>query len=684
MKRSVLFGCLLVAASAFSQTSTQAPTQPPNPASNQAPTPATVQLPVEVFTRYDELGYLQLSPNGDFVALSMGKAGQYSLVVIDLKARKVIGGLRMPNRLSIEEFYWVSNQRLIFMTSERQGGKRYSSFTGEIFAVDRDGSKQRRLYGMWAGEVQTGTRVRVRGASYADPQVLSTLRGDERHILIAEYPWREAGGYLMSDADAMPTYSRLDVDTGMKDKLGRAPLARAQLLVDNHDQVRFAVGRNAQQHLAVIWKSVPDALWATFELPGFDSETITPRRFSTDDRSVYFTGTRSAGSFVGLYRLNLETQAVEEIGAFEDMDVGSLIMDFADREIIGIRGASDKSVFKWLVPNDPTARLYESLLRAFDGKSVSIASATDDGHLVMAFVRSSDDPGAYYLFDTQKKSAGFFRASRDWIDSRQMRSKEPIEVTARDGLVLHGYLTRPAGEGEHPLVVMPHGGPHGIRDDSSFDGEVQLLANRGYAVLQINFRGSGGYGRKFEEAGYRHWGESMQDDITDATHWAIDQKVAPADRICIMGASYGGYAALMGVVREPKLYRCAVGLAGIYDLELMLTSADIPDSKGGRAYLEEVLGSDKELLRSRSPVYNAQVIEANVMLIHGKADWRAAFEQATRMKAALDKYHKPVEWIALDGEGHGIFDEDSRREVYGRVVEFLDRNLMQKGEAAAH
>jgi dipeptidyl aminopeptidase/acylaminoacyl peptidase len=224
-------------------------------------------------------------------------------------------------------------------------------------------------------------------------------------------------------------------------------------------------------------------------------------------------------------------------------------------------------------------------------------------------------------------------------------------------------------------VVMPHGGPHGVRDWWEFDWEVQLLANRGYAVLQVNFRGSGGYGRDFEAAGYGEWGAKMQDDVTDATRWAIEQKIAPADRTCIYGISYGGFAALMGAAREPELYRCAIGYAGVYDLELMWESGDVPDSRRGRAYLERVLGTDVAKLRAQSPVHNAQNIKAPVLLIHGKADGRADYEHAQRMKAALEKNNKKVEWLSLGREGHGIYDENTRREVYERILQFLDANL---------
>ena len=174
----------------------------------------------------------------------------------------------------------------------------------------------------------------------------------------------------------------------------------------------------------------------------------------------------------------------------------------------------------------------------------------------------------------------------------------------------------------------------------------------------------------------------MQDDVTDATRWAIERGIAQADRICILGAGYGGYAALMGAAREPDLYRCAIGYAGLYDLETLLASDDIQRSRSTKAYLSRALGDDTAELRSRSPVYNAEHIKAPVLLVHGMEDRQADYEQAERMRSALEKYQKPVEWMALSGEGHGIYDEENRREVYERILAFL-RNHLEHGVVAS-
>lgn len=648
-------------------------------AQTPAATPPAGPIPLEHFTRFDEFSGLKISPDGAFVAVLTGKYGRSAIVFMDLKSRKGVSSIRVPDDCEIDEYYWVSPTRVVYTIAQRQRDRVQPTPTGEIFAINGDGSSARQLYGYRAEQSSLDTRLATRKASNATAQLLSALEKDPDHILIAEYPWRNAGNVWYFNPDAKPLISRLDVYSGKKQQLDMAPLAGAQLLLDNDDNVRFAYGLNDEQQFAVSWKPAPGAEWSSFELAGFRTDSVTVRRFSADGRSVYLTAVHEGETYDALYRLDLQTRAIEKVHAFDGAGVFDVITDFAEREIVGVSGYSAQQIEHWLAPDNPAAQTYQALQRAFPQQRVHVTSHSDDGRLVIVHVESDVNPGDYYLFDTVSKHADFLRAGRIWIEPKQMRPKEPISLTARDGTQLRGYVTRPAGVGPYPLVVLPHGGPYAVRDWWEFDPEVQLLASRGYAVLQVNFRGSGYVSMDFAQAGYREWGGKMQDDVTDATRWAIEQKIAPAERICIYGTSFGGYAALMGAVREPDLYRCAIGYAGVYDLELLLQSGDLPDSNAGKAYLERALGSDVATLRARSPVYNAQNIRAQVLLIHGTEDGRADFEHAKRMRAALEKNQKKVEWLALAREGHGIYDEETRREVYERILQFLDANLRTPG-----
>ena len=224
------------------------------------------------------------------------------------------------------------------------------------------------------------------------------------------------------------------------------------------------------------------------------------------------------------------------------------------------------------------------------------------------------------------------------------------------------------------MVVIPHGGPHGVRDNWGFNSEVQLLASEGFAVLQVNYRGSGGYGLKFQEAGYRHWGDRMMEDIIDATRYAVKKGHADPGRICIYGGSFGGYSALQAPIVAPDLFRCAVGYAGVYDLTIMSSEGDIGQSRMGRGFLTRVLGEDEDALKKFSPSWNVDKLRAKVFLIHGKKDQRAPFEHAERLRKALQDRGIEPEWLVEGREGHGFYDEDARERMYVKMLQFLRDN----------
>ena len=311
--------------------------------------------------------------------------------------------------------------------------------------------------------------------------------------------------------------------------------------------------------------------------------------------------------------------------------------------------------------------------------NIFITSTSDDESLAIVYVYSDKNPGDYYLFETNELKAQMLVSKHPQIDSKKMSETTSFNFIARDGLNINAYLTKPINHDDKklPLVVLPHGGPHGVRDFWGYDWEVQLLANRGYAVMQVNFRGSGGFGTTFEEDGYGNWGTSMQDDLTAATIELINNGTVDPKKICIYGASYGGYAALTGTFREPDLYKCAIGSMGVYSLPMMFERGDMPKRESGMNYLNKVLGNDLEVQKQRSPVFNADKIKANILLIHGAKDERAPIEQAEALMQAFDNVGKKYQWLKLNDEAHGYYDEKNRVTVYNKILDFLDANIGQ-------
>jgi dipeptidyl aminopeptidase/acylaminoacyl peptidase len=308
-------------------------------------------------------------------------------------------------------------------------------------------------------------------------------------------------------------------------------------------------------------------------------------------------------------------------------------------------------------------------------------SSTDDRKKVVILVYSDRNPGRFLLVDVDKMAAEEIVAARPWVKPDAFAEMSAFHIPANDGLWIHGYITLPksarAGEAL-PLVVLPHGGPHYVRDEWDYHSEVQLFAREGFAVLQVNYRGSGGYGSKYQEAGYGHWGDRIVQDIIDATRYAVRKGYADPKRICIYGGSFGGYAALQGAIMAPDLFRCAVGYAGVYDLTLLSSESGSSWSPVGRRlaqnFVRTAVGTDTGELKRASPVYNANKVKARVLLIHGKQDKRVSIEHAERLKKALEESGAKPEWLVERKEGHGFYDEDARERMYMRLVQFLHEN----------
>jgi dipeptidyl aminopeptidase/acylaminoacyl peptidase len=266
-------------------------------------------------------------------------------------------------------------------------------------------------------------------------------------------------------------------------------------------------------------------------------------------------------------------------------------------------------------------------------------------------------------------------SSRPGIDPKLMRPMEPITYTARDGLVIHGYITRPTGfeDKPAPLIVMPHGGPYGPRDSWWFDADTQFLTSRGYAVLRVNFRGSGGYGVKFMEKGRFEWGAKMQDDLTDAVKWAIEKGYADPKRIGWLGGSYGGYAVLAAAAFTPEIAKTAVNIVGVTDLTMISRLGGSRDT--AYIFADTWLGSDMDVLRQRSIIGNVDKIQVPTFHAYGLNDPRVEIEHWSKLKSQLERHNKPYEYIVERYEGHGFQEAEARIGLMRRVEKFLAANL---------
>jgi len=618
---------------------------------------ARAQVPLVDFARAPQFRDIKISPEGDYLAASAVVDGKAVLSLIRLDGMKGVN-LRPRDLDEIADFWWAGPHRLLYSVSQKTGGLEQPVATGELFAVNADGSNQKMLAGF-----------RVKG----DPVIVTPilpLFSDDRRVLVSATRWN---GSLDG---AYPSAAWLDLDSGSVTRIVTAPMRNAQFVADNDGDVRFATAQGTDQAWRVYYREKKGDWELLFDESKHDFGGF-PIRFGRSGGEVYFKCAGSRG-IAGVCRWNVAARTFAKLWSDGEVEPDELLSTFDRKDAFAIRSTPGRPQTSLIDPAAPEAKLLAAMSAQFPGEDVRFTSHTRDGRKIVVQVEAADDPGSFYLYDADARKASFLFGRMPWIKPETMGKVEPITLKARDGTPLHGYLARPQGREqarELPLVVYVHGGPFGVRDLWEFDPTLQALASRGYAVLQVNFRGSGGYGVAFERAGYREWGGKMQDDVTDATRWAIQQGIADPKRVCIFGASYGGYAALEGAVKEPDLYRCAIGYVGVYDLSLMYKRGDIPQSKYGENYLKRVLGEDEATLWDRSPIAHLDRLRAKVMLVVGGADTRVPPIHGENLHYALEKAHVEHEWLYRRTEGHGFYDEVNRADLLERLLAFLDGNI---------
>jgi acetyl esterase/lipase len=634
----------------------------------------SAEIPVANFVKHGDYLDMELSPDGKHIAARVRIEGRVFLVFLDTISMKIVGGVKPKTGDELHSATWVNNERIVYQFREAVYYSDEPIATGELFATNIDGTKSEMLYGYRAGESQLGSRRPKRKDTSATPEVISTLINDEKQILIVEYPWTSEGRVWHDTRKKNSIISRLNIYTGIKRKVETLPFPGAEPFANEDGRVRFVRWRNENDETEFAYRENDDADWTN--LDNEQAQNHVPIRVSKSGQNVYFSGSVEEAEYTTIFELDLKTGAYTQLFSNLRADVAGLNWDSElDKPVIGFT-YPDKVAYTYALGTSKTTKLHKQLVDAFSGQKVSITSQSDG--LALVHVSSDVNPGEYYLFNTVTNNASFLWANRSWLDPAEMAKKQLLKFKTDDGLEINGYITLPtnlAANKKAPMVVMIHGGPHYLRDYWTFDGEVQLLASRGYAVLQINYRGSGGFGDKFQQAGYLQWGGKMIQDIIDGTQYAINSYPIDENRMCLYGASYGGYAALMAAVRAPDTYNCTIGYVGIYDLNYAYTESDTMEAMGGEAYLKRVIGANKEQLNEFSPVNHADQIKANVMLIHGEKDSRVPVINAETMLKKFESAGKKVPYLNFSNSGHGVYDEEGRNILYNGVLEFLDKNI---------
>lgn len=561
-------------------------------------------IPLEQFLKRDVFGTMSISPTGEYFAATIPKDDGSALVILRRSDMSVTGKVVLPKNIYIAGFNWVNPERILFSIGEKAGELELPLETGEIYGVNVDGKGQ--------GPALIGFRSLAAGNRFVGASILSTLRNEDDFVLITVRG--EAG---------TSEVARMNVKTGKYITVVKSPVRNGSFSADPMGEVRFASGSESDNRTKTYYRNDNKSDWELINDEAVTNKVVTSAGFSADGKKIYIESEEADGPNA-LYTFNPITKEKKLFLVDNNVDPAGYLTSPIDGALYGVAYDDGKPRYEYFDKENPFAKMHESLQKSLPSQVLIPISFTSDGNLAVVQGYADNVPGDFYLYDRSNRKLDYLVSRNSWFKPEALANMKPIYLVARDGIPLEGFLTIPVGSnGKNlPLVVNPHGGPFGPKDEWRYNPDVQILAANGYAVLQINFRGSGGYGRKFTHLGYKQWGRTMQDDLTDATLWAIKEGIANKNRICMYGASYGGYSSIMAVAKEPDLYRCAFGNVGVYDMTAMYHTGDIPDSKSGENFLEEVLGHED--LDSISPDKLAGRIKAPVYLAAGREDFRAA------------------------------------------------------------
>jgi dipeptidyl aminopeptidase/acylaminoacyl peptidase len=613
----------------------------------------------QALLRRADFEQMVLSPNGAMIAIARRSETGSVVTIVSSDTLKVLRNIIPGKDGEIDTLRWLGDTQVI-VGANKLNGK---------FGMPLDPPK------LYVVPVAPGRKIVELPANFVD-----TIAGDPDHLLVSRCRWTSAGECRVLAYKA---------ETGRPwnggELLAEAPDVDTFLVTDGHGRVRFAFGYDRKGYSRT-WVLGDDATtWTQINDEVKTQLVVYPVGMEADGRHGVLASERRQGTGV-LERYDVATGARSDLLHEPGSDPLFALADVRTHAVIGGVFDATHPRQRYWDPTHPQARLQGQLEALFPDRRAFLTSMSEDGRLALVMTEGDRDPGSFHLVDLQANTVHLLARAKPWLDVATLAPTREVTITARDQLVLKGLLTVPAGREARglPLLVVPHGGPFDVQDTWGYSTEDQVLASHGYAVLRVNFRGSAGYGRDFADRGLRQWGKAMQDDVTDATRWAIAQGVADPARVCIYGASYGAYAAMMGAIREPALYRCAAGYAGVYDLNKLYRWDALRRSDLGREFLARAVGTDAADLAANSPAPQAGRIRADVFLAHGKLDGIADLRFARQLEKAINRSGgQKVDLVEYPNQGHGLKVPAQREDFYARLLAFLHASLDPAPVAAA-
>ena len=603
------------------------------------------QIPLENFFKNPEKSSYQISPDGSFYSFMAPYKNRMNIFI-----QKI--GDSSATQLTFEEarditgYFWPNNEQIIFLKDEA-GDENF-----HLFGVNIDGSNPIGFTDF------DGVRA----------QIIDDLPDQKDFVVI---------GLNKRNKQVFDPY-RLNLKTGEISMLAENPGNIQGWMFDHDGKLRIATAIVDGVNQSILYRESEEDEFKTIITTNF-KEGFNPQFFTFDNKNIIGSSNLGRDKYAIVEFDPITAKEVKVLYANDDYDVNGVGYSRKRKVITAAYFESWKSERHYF---DSTSKAtFEKIQKQLAGYEIGITGVNKDENILILRTYSDKSLGAYYIYNSEDDKMEKIVAVSPWIDENEMSNQLPISYQSRDGLKINGYLTLPKGYNMEnaknlPVVINPHGGPW-ARDSWGFNPEIQFLANRGYAVLQMNFRGSTGYGRKFFEASFKKWGREMQDDITDGTQWLIDKGIADSTRIAIYGGSYGGYATLMGLVKEPKMYAAGVDYVGVSNMFTFMKTIP-PYWEPMLEMMYEMVGDvekDSAMLREVSPVFHVDKIKAPLFIAQGANDPRVNVDESDQMVKAMKEKGIDVEYLVKKDEGHGFRNEENRFEFYRAMEKFLNLQL---------
>jgi len=599
-------------------------------------------IPLENFFRNPDIAQFNLSPSGELIAFKMPVNKRMNVFVTKIGSGDTTQLTSIMDR-DVAAYFWKSDSQIVYMR-DNGGDENF-----HLFSVNVNTKVQR--------DLTPFPKVGV--------EIVDNLKDVSNELLIA---------MNKDNAELFDVY-QLNILSGELTLIAKNPGGVSQWVSDHKGVVRVAIKNDGVNNVILYREdaSMPfkEVLRTSFK------ESVSPLFFTFDNKYLYAASNLNRDKSA-LVKMDLSTgKELEVIFSHPDVDVSELDYSEQRKVLTYVSYTTAKLERKFL--DKETEILYKKLTEKL-GAQYEIYISSENRKEDKLLVRTISDRslGATYFYDVKKDELTKVADRAPWLKEDQMCQMKPITYTASDGIILNGYLTLPLGiEAKNlPVIINPHGGPW-ARDDWGWNPEVQFLANRGYAVLQVNFRGSTGYGRKFWEMSFKQWGKTMQNDLSDGVNWLVKEGIADPKRVGIYGGSYGGYATLAGLTFTPDLYACGVDYVGVSNLFTFMSTVP-PYWKPFMDMMYEMVGDPKKdsiLLRSASPLFHVDKIKVPLFIAQGANDPRVNKAESDQVVEALKKRGVKVEYMVKDNEGHGFHNEENQFEFYGAMEKFLATHL---------